>query len=90
MKKYIGSVLFLSFLMLSAAQAQEIIATVRVVTPQLQKTDRKVFDVLETSVKEFLNNTKWSDDVFEPQERIRCNFKERGIDIRWRFWIEGK
>lgn len=52
----------------------ELNASVRVSTPQLQRNDRKVFDQLETSLKEFLNNTKWTNDNFEPEERVKCNF----------------
>ncbi|MCB0527954.1 MAG: DUF4835 family protein [Lewinellaceae bacterium] len=60
---------------LSALFAQgELNATVRVSTPQLQKNDRKVFDQLETSLRDFLNNTKWTQDAFEPEERVKCNF----------------
>lgn len=52
----------------------ELNASVRVSTPQLQRNDRKVFDQLEVSLKEFLNNTKWTNDNFEQEERIKCNF----------------
>lgn len=62
-------------LITQAAFAQgELNATVRISTPQLQRYDRKIFDQLEISLKEFLNNTKWTQDVFEPEERIKCNF----------------
>jgi Domain of unknown function (DUF4835) len=49
-------------------------ASVRVSTPQLQRNDRKVFDQLEVTIKEFLNNSKWTNDVFLQEERIKCNF----------------
>ncbi len=52
----------------------EIDATVRFSTPKLQQTDRKVFDQLEVALRDFLNNTKWTQDRFEPDERIKCNF----------------
>lgn len=66
---------FLLLLSAVSLQAQgEINCTVRINTPQLQRNDRKVFDQLETSLREFLNNTKWTEDVFEPEERIKCNF----------------
>lgn len=59
----------------SAVFAQgELNATVRISTPQLQKNDRKVFDQLETSLRDFLNNTKWTQETFEQEERIECNF----------------
>ncbi|MBU6340132.1 MAG: DUF4835 family protein [Bacteroidetes bacterium] len=52
----------------------ELNATVKVNTPTLQKNDRRVFDQLESSLREFINNTKWSQDAFEPEERINCSF----------------
>ncbi|MEZ4920791.1 MAG: DUF4835 family protein [Saprospiraceae bacterium] len=52
----------------------ELNCTVRVSTPQLQNVDRKVFDQLEVAIREFMNNTKWTNDLFEPEERIKCNF----------------
>ena len=53
------------------AKAQEFQAKVTVNTPKLQAVDPKVFKTLETSFREMLNNTKWTDDVFETQERIK-------------------
>jgi hypothetical protein len=53
------------------AKAQEFQAKVTVNTPKLQTVDPKVFKTLETSIREMLNNTKWTDDVFETQERIK-------------------
>jgi Domain of unknown function (DUF4835) len=54
-------------------QAQEFVASVRINTPQLQRTDRKVFDVLEGAIREFLNNTKFTEDAYETDERIKIN-----------------
>lgn len=67
--------LFAFYLCLSNLYAQgELNASVRVSTPQLQRNDRRVFDQLEVSLKDFLNNTKWTNDNFEQEERIKCNF----------------
>jgi hypothetical protein len=52
----------------------ELNASVRVSTPQLQRNDRRVFDQLEVSLKDFLNNTKWTNENFEQDERIKCSF----------------
>jgi hypothetical protein len=52
----------------------ELIATVRINTPQLQNTDRRVFDQLEISLRDFINNTKWTKEEFTQEERIKCNF----------------
>lgn len=62
-------------LLVGAIHAQaELIASVRVSTPQLQRNDRRVFDELETTLKDFLNNTKWTGDAFNQEERIKCSF----------------
>lgn len=72
-KKLFSSALFLLFSLAAWCQG-ELNATVRINTPQLQQTDRRVFDQLEASLRDFLNNTKWTNDVFELDERIKCNF----------------
>lgn len=67
--------LLLALFSFSLVQAQgELNATVRINTPQLQRTDRKVFDQLEVSLRDFLNNTKWTSDAFTTDERIKCTF----------------
>lgn len=66
---------FLLLISTFALYAQgEIDATVRISTPQLQQADRRDFDQLEVVLRDFLNNTKWTQDRFEPDERIKCNF----------------
>ena len=52
----------------------ELNATVRVSTPQIQKNDRRVFDQMEVALRDFLNTTKWTQETFEQDERIECNF----------------
>ncbi len=66
--------LLLLFTLAQAFAQGELNCTVRISTPQLQNTDRRVFDQLEVSIREFLNTTKWTNDAFEPEERIKCNF----------------
>ncbi len=55
--------------------AQELNARVRVVDNQIPSTvDRKIFRTLETSLTNFLNNRKWGNDQFKPNEKINCQF----------------
>lgn len=59
------------FLMLSlSVQAQELNLDVRLNTPQLQEVDPVVFQTLEKSIREFMNNTIWTEDGFQSMERI--------------------
>ncbi len=54
--------------------AQELNASVQVLAPKVQTSDRRVFKTLETAVSEFLNNRKWTDENYQPEERIQCQF----------------
>lgn len=53
--------------------AQELNCTVKVLSPAIQGTERSVFETLETAVKEFMNNTRWTNDNFKQDEKIECN-----------------
>lgn len=70
MKKYFSLILFFFPLL---AQSQELNCTVKVNIQKLQTVDPQVFETLEQSIAEFMNNTKWTNDVFNTQERINCN-----------------
>lgn len=55
--------------------AQELICEVNVVAPDASKisSDPKVFETLENTIFEFMNNTKWTSEVFEDNEKIECS-----------------
>jgi hypothetical protein len=54
--------------------AQDLNARVQVLTPKIQTTNKRVFQALESAMKDFLNGHKWSADEIMPQERIECTF----------------
>lgn len=56
------------------AAAQDLNARVQVVSPKIQVSNKRIFQTLETAMKDFLNGRKWSADPILPQERIDCNF----------------
>ncbi|MES2837723.1 MAG: DUF4835 family protein [Bacteroidota bacterium] len=64
-------VIFLASTLTSSAQ--EILATVKVVADQVANVDKRVFKTMETSITEFLNNTKWTTDGFKQEERIEIS-----------------
>lgn len=67
--------LIFSFLILSqAVHSQDLNARVQILAPQLANSNKRVLDILEASIKDFLNNKRWSADALQPQERIDCNF----------------
>lgn len=71
-KKQLILILFLFFSVVGIAQ--ELNCNISVVnTSESQNIDPQVFKTLEASLKEFMNNQKWSDDKFKMSEKIECN-----------------
>lgn len=66
--------LFCLFLLFTKVYSQDLNARVQVLSPQIQSNNKRTLNVLETSIKDFLNGRKWSVDNLQPQERIDCNF----------------
>ncbi len=70
--------LFFLFLLTFAAgflQAQELKATVTIVSSQVgNAVNPSVFKTLQTALNNFMNNRKWTTDVFLPNEKITCSF----------------
>lgn len=56
------------------ALAQDLNARVTVVAPKIQTTNKRIFQSLETAMKDFLNGRKWIIDPILPQERLDCSF----------------
>lgn len=54
--------------------SQELKATVNINAPQLNKADPSTLQTLENTIKEYYNNTVWSDEDFETEERIEVDF----------------
>jgi hypothetical protein len=73
MKRLI-SICVLIFCVGSAALAQDLNAQVQVLSPKIQSTNKRIFQTLQTAMKDFLNGRKWSQDNILPQERIDCTF----------------
>jgi len=65
---------FLLFLSLAASTwAQDLNAQVQILSPQVQATNKRAFDVLQQAISDFLNNKKWSESTILPEERIDCS-----------------
>jgi hypothetical protein len=62
-------------LMITAVRSQELQARFSIISSKVStQVDKKVFQTLQTSLTNFLNNRKWTNDNFQPQEKIKCNF----------------
>lgn len=55
--------------------AQELTCQVSVIAPTLQSNpaNQEIIESLQSSVFEFINNTKWTTDQYQLHERIECN-----------------
>src|SRR5882724_5783408 len=67
------ALVFLFFLLSFNAQSQEFNCSVQVVSGSIQGSDKSIFETLQTSIREFLNNRHWTNDKFLNQERIECS-----------------
>ncbi len=59
---------------------QEFNVKVNVQTPKLKLADPAIFQTFERSVSNLFNQTKWTEDEFESQERIEANIQITIVD----------
>jgi hypothetical protein len=71
MKKFVAT-LFISIFIIAGLSAQELNCSVIVNADMVENQERRIFTDMETAFSQFLNNRKWTDNNFEPEERIRC------------------
>lgn len=70
--KFILTTFFVLILSVSSI-AQELNCTVNVMSPQVQNTERRIFETLQKDIREFMNSRQWTSDVFKLEERIDCS-----------------
>ncbi len=56
------------------SNAQELQAKITINHSQIQGTDESVFDALQQTLEQFINDTQWTSLQFQKNERIVCNF----------------
>lgn len=82
-----SAVTLLLILAVFFSQAQELQARISVLANKISsQVDKKVFLTLQSSLNNFVNNRKWTQDVFQAGERINCSFlisieKELGDNV---------
>ncbi len=54
-------------------QAQELNMRVQILAPTVNNANKRSLDVLQSNIRDFMNNTKWTTETYLPQERIDCN-----------------
>jgi Domain of unknown function (DUF4835) len=66
---------FLIILTCRSIHAQELSATVNVQTSKIEnQIDTKIFTQFQKQLKDFINQRKWTSDVFALEEKIDCSF----------------
>ena len=75
-KQMLPKILLTSWLLFCSGSllAQELQATVNINHAQIQGTDNTIFDNLQTTLMQFLNDRKWTALQFQKNERISCSF----------------
>ena len=64
--------LLLLFLMPLSLIGQELNCDVQINTDQIQASDKSIFETMQRSIIEFMNNRKWTSYNFGVEERIDC------------------
>ncbi len=59
----------------STLLSQELLCKVTVLSPKAKEENVEIYDFLQSSIEEFLNGRKWTDDDYEFYERIECNIQ---------------
>ena len=57
-----------------AAKAQELQAKININHQQVQTTDKSVFENLQQTLEQFVNEQQWTPLQFQENERIQCSF----------------
>ncbi|WP_153800515.1 DUF4835 family protein [Foetidibacter luteolus] len=69
------NLLFAACLCFSFCSAQEFQAKVTVNAQRVStQVDKKIFNTLQTQLTNLLNNRKWTNDTYQPNEKIQCFF----------------
>jgi hypothetical protein len=70
-KKIVWILLLVGF---GKVHAQELNARITLLAPQVSNISKPTLDALQKTIRDFLNNNKFSNESYKPQERIECSF----------------
>ena len=73
MRKLIYSFILLCFYVYNSS-AQELNVKINFNTQQIQQTDKSVFENLEQTLTQFMNERQWTELQYQQNERINCSF----------------
>jgi len=61
-------------LFVNSLHAQELLAKININSTKVQGTDKSVFDNLQQTLEQFVNEHQWTPLQFQENERIQCSF----------------
>lgn len=64
----------LTLLVTTAVSSQELNALVTINSDKIQSSNKQVYETLQSSLTEFINQKQWTNKTFKIQERINCAF----------------
>src|SRR5215467_13587420 len=75
MRRKLVYLLVISLLLIDVVNGQELQANVTVLANRISsQVDHKIFTTLQSALYDFLNNRKWTNENFQANEKIPCNF----------------
>jgi hypothetical protein len=66
-------ILYIILVIPALVHGQEFICQVQVNAPQVEGSEKKIFQTMQQAMYEFVNNRKWTNYVYRPEERIECS-----------------
>ena len=68
-------IFFIGLFLSTSLHSQELAATISIQSSKVDnQVDPKLFTQLQTQLKDFINQRKWSGDAFATEEKIDCSF----------------
>ena len=71
--KRIFLLLICALCIVHCALSQELNCNLTISTPQIEGTNKQVFQTLENDLEAFMNSYRWTDLIYADNERIDCN-----------------
>ena len=56
----------------SMVKAQELNSRVQILAPNISNINKQNLEVLQNTIRDFLNNNKWTNETYLAPERIEC------------------
>lgn len=72
--RYIFSIIATLVMLAAPSRAQEMNCRIQINTDAIEGTNKDIYTEMGNRLTEFINTRKWTDAIFQNEERINCNF----------------